>query len=172
MKSYATIHLFHNEGGAGTTHGDEASVSSRGTYKGMVTYVQPCGSANLLSLPMVRRHGARVSFNDDSDEYTVTYLNGETQLFTSRDDLGGICVYTPTRVFVNFTAKDKMKLYTKREQRKAIEARMLLPYMGFSFDKDYAGIMPVTSADVYRAHRIFGKDVPSIWGRRASPRLT
>ena len=189
----STINLFHNEGlldgaakeasmGGISTCGGTASATKKGTYRGLETYLNPEGPANLLSQAVLRRDGARISLDDVNDEYTVTYPDGDVQVYSAREDLGGLYVHTPRRVHVHITAKEKMKLYTRREQRKAIEARMLLPSLGFPTDKDYATIlnrrlvadMPVTSADVYRAHRIFGKDIPSYMGkttRKTAPKI-
>jgi len=164
------------------TYGGKASASMVGTYRGIETYVAPNGPANLFSHAVLKRSGARTQLSDDESSYSVTFPDGDVMDFVARDDLGGLFVYTPLRVYVHFTAKENLKLYTRREQRKAIEARTLLPALGFPSDKDYASILnnnvvkdlPVTSSDVYRAHRIFGKDIPSYMGkttRRTSPKI-
>lgn len=190
--SGTTINLFHNadlldgemkdaslEGIS--TYGGKAAAAKQGTYKGMLTYVIPNGPANLMSHGYVKDHGGRVEIDDEADLYTVYLPCGDVMKFVARRDLGHLYVYTPEH-HVYATVKERLKLYTKREQRKAIQARAAVPNLGFPSDKDYASLlngnlarnMPVTSADVYRAHRIFGKDVPSYMGktsRKTAPKI-
>jgi hypothetical protein len=165
-----------------STFGGEASAHQIGEYKGMDTYVNPDGPVNLLSQRRLRMAGAKISYHDGDDEYTVEFPNGDAMSFPARDDVGGLYVYTPMTIFVNATVKERLKIYTKREQRKAIEARGRVPNLGFPSDKDYASMlsgnlvrnMPGTAADVYRAQRIFGKDVPSYMGktvRKTAPKI-
>ena len=114
----STIHLFHNEdlldGEAEkvnmrgiSTYGGSASATKKGTYMGMETYLNPEGPANLLSKAVLRRDGARIALNDATNEYTVTYPDGEVQVYSAREDLGGLYVHTPRRVHVHITAKER-----------------------------------------------------------------
>lgn len=182
----STLNLFHNrellegevikDDTTGiSTWGGKASAHMTGTYKGMTTYLNPDGPVNLLSQAKLKEVGARIHYDDSGEgEYTVTLQDGEIMQFPARPELGGLYVFTPERYFVNVTVKEKLKIYTKREQRKAIEARANLPNLGFPSDKDYAAMLKgnnvqnasVTAADVYRATRIFGKDIPSYMGKQ------
>ena len=104
-----------------------------------------------------------------NDRYVVTLPGHDVLLFPSRDDLSGLYVFTPAEEHLHVTAKERLKIYKKRDQKKVIEARMLVPNLGFPSDKDYASLlnnnlannMPVSVADVHRANRIVGKDIPS-----------
>ena len=97
----STINLFHNEGlldgaakeasmGGISTCGGTASATKKGTYRGLETYLNPEGPANLLSQAVLRRDGARISLDDVNDEYTVTYPDGDVQAYSAREDLGGL----------------------------------------------------------------------------------
>ena len=182
--SGSTINLFHNEKllegetkpsklGGIVTYGGKAMAVREGTYKAMKTYVNHDGPANIISQSMCRKAGGDVRYDEQRDEFTAKLPGHEAMKFTNRDDLSGLYVFTPPREHLHVTVKERLKIYKKRDQKKAIEARMLVPNLGFPSDKDYASLlnnnlannMPVSAADVYRANRIFGKDIPSYMGK-------
>lgn len=95
--------------------------------------------------------------------------------FIGRDDLDGLYVDSPRPPRVQATV-------SKIEQRKRSRLGSTCPTC-FSTDKDYATVirngsvinMPkLTTADVYRVNKIFGRNIPSYMGkntRRLLPKV-
>lgn len=159
-----------------TTYGGQAIATEVRTFRGMKTYINEDEPMNLLSQGICRKYRATVTYNDKENIYTVRLSDGKEMEFIGRDDLDGLYLHSSRSPHVHATVKKRMNLYTKKEQRKAIEARLNLPNLGFPTNKDYATVitngsvininMPkLITAAVYRAKQIFGRGMPSYMGK-------
>lgn len=160
-------------------------VTQMGTLKGYgKVWYHPDAIANILSLSRVQ------------DAFRVTYDSITGNQFVVHRKDGSIRVFKQTEkglyasklddaaqgiALVN-TVKENIKSYTKREVKRAQEARRLMAIIGRPSEHQLATILnqrqlansTVTAQDVINARKIFGPDIGSIKGktvRRREPHV-
>lgn len=140
-------------------------------------YYHPDAVANILSQSAEKDNGATIEYNNDSDEYTMSFGYDDTYIPLTFSRVGGLyCVDTTnmddTYYAMNGTTVKSNKLkYTKREVKRADEVMELRRRLSFPADETllkYQSIIniPTTRKDLMRSIDIYGKDRSSIRGKR------
>jgi Reverse transcriptase (RNA-dependent DNA polymerase) len=136
-------------------------------------YYHPHAIANILSQSQEKDNGARVTYDDDHDIYSVCYEEREPIVF---ERIGGLYCFdtlnphsTSYRALTSTVHDNKLK-FTKREvQRadKAIEVRRRLAYPNDATIPHMHSInnIPVSRQDLQRAVDIYGRDRNCIRGK-------
>jgi hypothetical protein len=139
-------------------------------------WFNPDGAANILSLSSVKRH-YRVQFDSEGDDaFIVSNREGNTMRFTPTKN-GLYSISDPSNkktqwLFFNTVTENK-QLYSKREQKAAIQARTSQNIMMFPSTRQYMNIAdksllrnnPIERADIVAAEDIYGSNIGSLKGK-------
>ena len=140
-------------------------------------YYHPDAVANILSQSAEKDNGATISYNNEKDEYTMTFEDDDTYVPLTFQRVGGLyCIDTsnmdePYYTMHNSTTVRMNKLkYTKREVKRADEAMKLRRRLSFPADETIPHLqtiinIPTTRKDLARSVDIYGKDRNSIRGK-------
>lgn len=168
--------------------GQQSVITKSGNlpFFGRVFY-DPRVVTSVLSLDTIESNpNLKVSYFP-GEAFVVKLPNGRTVNFI-KDDYTNL--YTckmqdfvnevHEKALVGFDADDPTKIYTKREVLDAKRARELQRSLGYASTQDTVELLksgaivncPVTAADVYRAHRIFGPDPHDLMGKVVKKKAT
>jgi hypothetical protein len=137
-------------------------------------YYHPDAVANILSQSAEKDNGATISYDNEKDEYTMTFEDDDTYVPLTFQRAGGLyCIDTSNMdesyyTMHNSTTVRMNKLkYTKREVKRADEAMKLRRRLSFPADEIIPHLqtiinIPTTRKDLARSVDIYGKDRNSI----------
>ena len=141
-------------------------------------YYHPDAVANILSHSAEKDNGATISYDNDKDEYAMTFEDDDTYIPLTFQRVGGLyCIDTRNMdesyyAMHNHSTTVKMnKLkYTKREVKRADEAIKLRRRLSFPADETIPRLqtiinIPTTRKDLVRSVDIYGKDRNSLRGK-------
>ena len=141
-------------------------------------YYHPDAVANILSHSAEKDNGATISYDNDKDEYAMTFEDDDTYIPLTFQRVGGLyCIDTRNMdesyyAMHNHSTTVKMnKLkYTKRELKRADEAIKLRRRLSFPADETIPRLqtiinIPTTRKDLVRSVDIYGKDRNSLRGK-------
>jgi hypothetical protein len=139
-------------------------------------FYHPDAVANILSQSAEKDNGATIVYDNDNDEYIMSFENDETYTPLTFSRVGGLyCTDTtiadePYHVMIDTVRTNKLK-YTKREVKRADEAMELRRRLSFPADETllkYQSIIniPITRKDIARSIDIYGRDRNSLRGKR------
>lgn len=164
----------------------EVTVTQMGDLQGYgPVWYHPGAIANILSLSNVQKR-FRVRYDSSKgDFFTVERPDGTTRTFSpTRKGLYASKLWQPTEGAVMVTTvKSNQEAFTKREVKRATEARKLMAILGRPSEAHMREIVSqkqlqnceVTEQDVRNALEIFGPDLGSLKGktaRRGEPHVT
>lgn len=151
-------------------------VTQMGTFKGYgKVWYHPGAIANILSLSNVQKV-YRVTYDSaEGNQFVVHRDDGTSRVFKATDKGLYASEVEGTRrgVALISTVKENSQSYTRREVKRAREARRLMAIIGRPTEKRMLEIVskrllpncPVTGQDVVNARNIFGPDVGSLKGK-------
>lgn len=160
-------------------------VTQMGTFKGYGdVWFHPEAIANILSLNNVQKQ-FRVTYDSaDGDQFAVHKEDGSARVFTPTERGLYVSQVTGTKrkIMMMNTVRENMKSYTKREVRRAEEARRLMTIIGRPSEQQMKRILDerqlkdcvIKGQDIINARNIFGPDVGSLKGkttRRKEPHV-
>lgn len=149
--------------------GGKLTTNTVGVFNGTSeVFFHPDAIANILSQSQEYDNGALISYESESDNYTVEYAGFNTLLF---ERVGGLYCFDATKpqVLANTVKQNKLK-YTKRQVKKAEEASSVRRRLFFPSDEAIPRLnsinnIPITRQDIMRSIDIFGKDRNAIRGK-------
>jgi hypothetical protein len=149
-------------------------------------YYHPDAVANILSQSAEKENGATIAYDDDRDEYTMSFADDDTYIPLTLTRVGGLYCVDTTNTNESFyamnmqsiTVRENKLKYTKRKVKRADEAMKLRRRL-ISFPADDSIIpkmqtiinIPTTRKHLVRSVDIYGKDRNSI-RRKATKKRT
>ena len=142
-------------------------------------YYHPDAVANILSQSAEKDNGATITYDDDRDEYTMSFANDDTYIPLRFIRVGGLYCVDTTNMDESYyvmnmqsttTVRENKLKYTKREVKRADEAMKLRRRLSFPADDTIPKMqtiinIPTTRKDLVRSIDIYGKDRNSIRGK-------
>ena len=139
-------------------------------------YYHPDAVANILSQSAEKDNGAIIEYDNDADQYILSFTDDHTYVPLIFNRVGGLYCVDMSNMDDSYYAMgsstvrmNKLK-YTKREVQRADEVMKLRRRLSFPADETipkYQSIIniPITRKDVVRSIDIYGKDRNSIRGK-------
>ena len=153
--------------------GQEIHCDQIGEFMGFDVYYNPAAIANILSWKKVTED-MDLEWDQNADEFRAISPEGKVMKFKCNDGLY-ICNYSDIEIKSTLltTVKENLADYSAREVKAAEEARKLSRKLGYASPGELNRIIKngtllnnsVTTADVSRAEKIFGKDVAALKGK-------
>ena len=142
-------------------------------------YYHPDAVANILSQSAEKDNGATITYDDDRDEYTMSFADDDTYIPLTFIRVGGLYCVDTTNMDESYyamnmqsttTVRENKLKYTKREVKRADEAMKLRRRLSFPADDTIPKMqtiinIPTTRKDLVRSVDIYGKDRNSIRGK-------
>ncbi len=142
-------------------------------------YYHPDAVANILSQSAEKDNGATITYDDDRDEYTMSFADDDTYIPLTFTRVGGLYCVDTTNMDESYyamnmqsttTVRENKLKYTKREVKRADEAMKLRRRLSFPADDTIPKMqtiinIPTTRKDLVRSVDIYGKDRNSIRGK-------
>ena len=141
-------------------------------------YYHPDAVANILSQSAEKDNGATITYDDDRDEYTMSFADDNTYIPLTFIRVGGLYCVDTTNMDESYyamnmqstTVRENKLKYTKREVKRADEAMKLRRRLSFPADDTIPKMqtiinIPTTRKDLVRSIDIYGKDRNSIRGK-------
>ena len=141
-------------------------------------YYHPDAVANILSQSAEKDNGATISYDNDKDEYIMSFEDDDTYIPLTFQRVGGLYCVDTTHMDESYyamhnhstTVKMNKLKYTKREVKRADEAMKLRRRLSFPADETISKLqtiinIPTTRKDLVRSVDIYGKDRNSIRGK-------
>jgi hypothetical protein len=142
-------------------------------------YYHPDAVANIISQSAEKDNGATITYDDDRDEYTMSFANDDTYIPHRFTRVGGLYCVDTTNMDESYyamnmqsttTVRENILKYTKREVKCADEAMKLWRRLSFPADATIPKMqtiinIPTTRKDLVRTVDIYGKDRNSIRGK-------
>lgn len=163
----------------------EVVVTEIGDLRGYGTvWYHPGAIANILSLSRAKNKFKVTYDSDHGNFFTLRRKDGTTRIFkpTNNGLYASQLIEPKKAVAMVTTVSENMKSFTKREVKKAREARRLMEIIGRPNENHMRHIVMnnqlrncnVTDQDIRNAHDIFGPDIGSLKGkttRRGEPHV-
>jgi len=153
--------------------GQEIHCDQVGDFMGFQVYYNPLAIANILSWKKMSED-MDLEWDPDRDEFRAIAPDGRTMTFKCNDGLY-ICNFTEVtnKSTLLTTVTGNIADYSRREVKAAEEARKLSRILGYASPGELGRMIKngtllnnsVTTADVSRAEKIFGKDVAALKGK-------
>ena len=138
-------------------------------------YIADGAIVNVLSNSWMSDHGIDIEYDNIAQTYTVRNPEISPMKETVFGRVGGLyAVDMEQRFAFASTVAERALKYTKRDLKKAEQAREIQRRLGYPSDADLAKIaggggavtnVPVTAKDIARAEDIFGPDASAIKGK-------
>jgi len=140
-------------------------------------FYHPDAVANILSQSAEKDNGATIEYDNDNDEYIMSFEDDDQYMPLLFNRVGGLYCVDTTNMNDSYytmnstTVKSNKLKYTKREVKRADEAMELRRRLSFPADETllkYQTIVniPTTRKDLMRSIDIYGRDRNSIRGKR------
>ena len=141
-------------------------------------YYHPDAVANILSQSAEKDNGATINYDNNKDEYSMSFDEDTTYIPLTFIRVGGLYCVDTTNMDESYyamhthhsTVKANRLKYTKREVKRADEAMKLRRRLSFPADETITKLqtiinIPTTRKDLVRSVDIYGKDRNSIRGK-------
>ena len=162
-------------------NGEEFNCDEVGDFMGFEVYYSPKAIANILSWKKMS-DSMTMKWDQDRDEFIAVRGNSEKLVFKCNGDGLYTCNVRKGLTLIT-TVSDNEADYSTREVKAAQNARILARRLGYASPRDLQRMIkngtllncPVTTADVIRAEKIYGKDIAALKGkstRRASTAIS